>query len=217
LKAIKRNIFVLAALTGFGILTGSALLVFGGAMSEIRAQILLAGVVIASAVSAGFWLRGLSKLKIAQLIAENPILHISTAVISDISAEAAQPENIENTEVVVSYFGILLGEKIIKFNQDGIRLRAVEIGNDFISFTCGTEKKAQNIRLLRPAINPVTMEEISERFRFETGITPTRLKVLPELRQPAGGKQQILRQMRTAFTVRCKREKLGRCKCPLRK
>ena len=175
MKAIKRKNFVLAALTGFGILTGSMPFVFGGAMSEIRAQILLAGVVIASGVAAAFWLRGVGKLKIARLIAENPILHISTAVISDLSGEAAQPENIENTEVIVSYFGILLDEKIIKFNQDGIRLRAVEIGADFISFTYGTEKRTQNIRLLRPAINSAMLEQISERFRYETGITPTRL------------------------------------------
>jgi hypothetical protein len=175
LKAIKRKNFVLAALTGFGILTGSMPFVFGGAMSEIRAQILLAGVVIASGVAAAFWPQGVSKLKITRLIAENPILHISAAAISDISAEASQPENIENTEVFVSYFGILQGEKIIKFNQDGIRLRAVEIGTDFISFTYGTEKRTQNIRLLRPAINPQTIAEISEKFRYETGITPTLL------------------------------------------
>jgi hypothetical protein len=175
LKAIKRKFFVLVTLTGFGILTGGMLLVFGGAMSEIRAQILLAGVVIASGVTAAFWLRGVGKLKIARLIAENPILHINTAVVSDISAEATQPEDIENTEVIVSYFGILLGEKIIKFNQDGIQLRAMEIGNDFISFNYGTEKWAQNIRLLRPAINRAMLEQISERFCYETGITPTRL------------------------------------------
>ena len=175
MKAIKRKNFVLAALTGFGILTGSILLIFGGALSEIRVQILLAGTVIASIVAAGFWLRGLSKLKIARLITENPILHINTAVISDLSGEAAQPENIENTEVIVSYFGILLGEKIIKFNQDGIRLRTVEIGADFISFNCGTEKRTQIIRLLRPAIDPATLKQISERFRYETGITPTLL------------------------------------------
>ena len=175
MKAIKKKFFVLAALTGFGILTGGMLLSFGGAMSEIRAQILLAGVVIASAVAAGFWLRGVGKLKIARLIAENPILHISTAVISDLSGEAAQPENIENTEVIVSYFGILLDEKIIKFNQDGIRLRAVEIGADFISFTYGTEKRTRYIRLLRPAIDPATLEQICERFRYETGIAPTLL------------------------------------------
>ena len=175
MKAIKRKIFVLAALTCFGILTGVMLLVFGGGVSEIRAQIPLASVMIASAVAAGFWLRGVGKLKIARLIAENPILHIRTAVISDLSAEAEQPEDTESTEVIVSYFGILLDEKVIKFNQDGIRIRAAEIGGDFISLPYGTEKRAQNIRLLRPAINSAELAEILERFRYETGITPTLL------------------------------------------
>jgi hypothetical protein len=151
------------------------LLVFGGAMSEVRAQIILASVMIASVISAGFRIHECGKLKVARLIAENPILHIHTAVISDISGEAAQPGDIENTEVIISYFGILLDEKIIKFNQDGIRLRAVVIGSDYISFTYGTEKRTHNIRLLRPTIDPATMEEISERFRYETGITPTLL------------------------------------------
>jgi hypothetical protein len=175
LKAIKRRVFVPATLTGFGILTFGILLVFGGAIPEIRVQIFLAGVVIASGVAAAFWLRGVGKLKIAQLIAENPILHINTAVISDLSGESTQPRNTENIEIIVSYFGILLDDEIIKFNLDGIRLRAVEIGADFISFTYGTEKRTQNIRLLRPVINPDMLEQISERFRYETGITPTRL------------------------------------------
>ncbi len=175
LKAIRWRNHIFAALTGFGILTGAMLLVFGGATSEIRAQIPLAGVMMASVIPVGFWMRGRRKLKIARLIAENPILHIRTAVISDMSAEAAQPENTESTEVIVSYFGILLDGKIIKFNQDGIRLRAVEIGSDFISFTCGTEKRTQNIRLLRPAIDPAEILELSERFRYETGIIPTLL------------------------------------------
>ena len=172
MKAIKRKNFVLAALTGFGILTGVMLLSFGGGMSEIRAQIFLAGVIIFSAVAAEFWLQGLNKLKIARLIAENSILHIRTSVISDLSDEAEQQSNTEITEVIVSYFGILLDEKVIKFNQDGIRIRAVDIGGDFISFTYGTEKRTQNIRLLRPAIDPEELDKISEKFRYETGITP---------------------------------------------
>jgi hypothetical protein len=102
-------------------------------------------------------------------------MHIRTAIICDIFGEAAQLSEPESTEVIVSYFGILLDQKIIKFNQDGIRLRAVEIGGDFISFTYGTKKQTQNIRLLRPVIDPAEMEEISERFRFETGIIPALL------------------------------------------
>ncbi len=172
MKAIGKRNFIFAALTGVGILTVAMLLVFGGAMSETRAQILLASVMIASGIAAGFWLCEFRKLKIAQLIAENMILHIHTAVISDISAQAVQRSDTENTEVIVSYFGILLGEKIIKFNQEGIRLKAVEIGDDFISFTYGTEKRTQNIRLLRPAINSEELDKIAEKFRYETGITP---------------------------------------------
>ena len=175
MRAIRKRSFIFVAFTGFFVLTGVMLLVFGGAVFEIWSQIFLASVIIAGGISAGFWIRELGKLKIARLIAENPILHIHTAVISDISGEAAQRSDSENTEVFISYFGILLDEKTIKFNQDGIRLRAVEIGADFISLTYGTEKRTQNIRLLRPAIDPAAMEKICERFRYETGITPTLL------------------------------------------
>lgn len=175
MKAIRRRSYIFAVFTGFLILTGVGLLVAGGSTSEVRGQILPASVIIGSVILAGFWIREIGKLKIARLISESPILHIHTAVISDLSGEAAQPEESESTEVIISYFGILLDARIIKFNQDGIRLSAVEIGADFISFTCGTEKRTQNIRLLRPAINPQTIAEISEKFRYETGITPTLL------------------------------------------
>ncbi len=173
MNAIRKRNFVFAAFTGFGLLIAAILILIGGPISEIKTQMFLASVMIASGVSAGFWIRERGKLKVARLIAENPILHIRTATISNISQETAQPEDIENTEMFVSYFGILLDTKIIKFNQDGIRLRAVEIGPDFIVFTYGTEKRMQSTRLLRPPLDPAAMDEISERFRYETGITPT--------------------------------------------
>jgi hypothetical protein len=172
LKAIRKRCFIFETFTCFFILMGVILFVFGEAASEIRSQILLVSVVIAGGTAACFWIRELGKLKIASLIAEN---HIRTAVISDLSGEVAQPEEPESTEVFISYFGILLDAQIIKFNQDGIRLKAVEIGGDFISFTYGMEKRTRNIRLLRPAIDSAAMEEICERFRYEIGITPVLL------------------------------------------
>lgn len=172
MNAIRRKNFVFAILTGLGIFTVVMFLVFGGGMFTIRVHILLAGAMVASTVVAGFWLRGLGRLKIARLIAENPILHISTAVISDISVEAAQQSNTENCGTIVSYFGVLMDERIIKFNQGDIWLRAVEIGGDFISCTYGTKKRVQNIRLLRPIIDREELEKIAEKFRYETGITP---------------------------------------------
>ncbi|MGI6499186.1 MAG: hypothetical protein ACOX0U_10765 [Oscillospiraceae bacterium] len=175
MKTIKRRCFVFRAFTGFIILAGAVLLIFGKAVSETQTQVLLAVIIIAGGIAAGLWVRELGKLKIARLIAENPILHIRTAVISDLASEGAQPEERESIGATVSYFGILLDTKIIKFNQDSIRLKAVEIGEDFISFTYDKEKWMWNIRLLRPAIDPASMEKICERFRFETGITPTLL------------------------------------------
>lgn len=175
MKAIRKRSYIFVAFTGFFVLTVAMLLFFGGATSEIQAQVFLASLIIASGISAGFWIRELGKLKVARLIAENPILHIHTAVIRDLSGETAQRSDIESAEVFISYFGILLDEKTIKFNQDGIRLRAVEIGDYFISFTYGREKRTRYIRLLRPAIDPATMAESSERFRYETGIMPTLL------------------------------------------
>lgn len=173
MKAIKRKNIIWGAIAGLDTLTGGLLLAFGGGSLGARTQILLVGVVITSAVASASWLWGHTKLKTAQLIAENPLLLFRTAAISEMADELAQPIKIENTEVIVSYFGILLDAKIIKFNQDGIRLRAVEIGGNFISFTYGTEKRTQNIRLLRPAVNQEELEKIVERFRYETGITPT--------------------------------------------
>ena len=75
-------------------------------------------------------------------------------------------------EYIAAYFGILLDSKIIKFNQDGIRLKAVEIGCDFISLTYGTDKQVQNTRLLREAIDRGELKGIAEKFRYETGIVP---------------------------------------------
>jgi len=170
LSAIRKRCFIFAVFTGFFILIGAMLLIFSEAASEIQVQFLLVSISIVGGIAACFWIREFRKLKIARLIAENPILHMRTATISDISSETAQPEDIE---IFISYFGILLDAKVIKFNQDGIRLRAVEMGNDFISFTYGTEKWTRNIRLLHSVVDPASVEEISERFRYETGIMPT--------------------------------------------
>lgn len=100
---------------------------------------------------------------------ENPILRLCIAIISNISDRVAKSED---TDIVISYFGILIDTKIIKFNQNGIRLRDVEIGRDFISLSYGTDKKMQKIWLARPLINLVKLNEIVEKFRHETGIDP---------------------------------------------
>ena len=175
MKAIRQRSHILAASTGLGIIISILIFAFGIFRPEIQTHMLLPVSVAASGCTAGLWIREYRKLKTARLIVENQILYILPAMISDSAADASKPGCVENIEVFVSYFGILLDRKIIKFNQDGIRLKAVAIGDDFISFTYGTEKRMQNTRLLRSPIDRAAMDEIFERFRYETGITPTLL------------------------------------------
>lgn len=90
-------------------------------------------------------------------------MHIRTAVVSD---------GADDIEVFVSYFGILLDSRVIKFNQEGTFLKAVEIGRDYISLTYGTDKRVQSTRLLHAAIDDKEVDRIAEKFRHETGIVP---------------------------------------------
>lgn len=173
MEGIRKRNHLLAAKTGLCVLAGIILLFSGSGVAEPRTKVFLAGVVIAVGIGAGLWLRGVNQLKIARLISENPILQIYTSFISDLPTGPAQSRKIEKTDVIISYFGILLAESVIKFNQGGIRLWAVEIGNDSISFTYGSQKRTRVIRLLRPATSSAELNVIAEKIHYETGITPT--------------------------------------------
>lgn len=172
LKGIKQRNYLLAAFTGLGVVISALVFVCGIFIPDIQTHMLLTFTVVGSACAAGLWMQEYRKLKTARLIVENQILHIRPAVISDSAGNASKPEGAANIEVFVSYFGILMDTKIIKFNQDGIRLKTVEIGRDFISLTYGTDKRMQNTRLIRAAIDNGALEKIVEQFRYETGVMP---------------------------------------------
>lgn len=163
MKAIRQRRHILAAAAGLGILASVLILACGRTMPEIRTQILLTVSLPASACMAALWVQECRKLRIARLIAENQILHIRTAAIGD---------GADDIEVFVSYFGILVDSKIIKFNQESTFLKAVEIGRDYISLTYGTDRRVQSTRLLHAAIDDEEAERIAERFHRETGIIP---------------------------------------------
>lgn len=172
MRAIRQRSYFFAASAGLGIMISVLILACGILTPEIQTQMLLTVTFAASGCLAGLWMREYRKLKTVRLIVENQILHIRPVVISDKACDTAKPEDAENIEVFVSYFGILLDSKIIKFNQDGILLKAVEIGRDFISLTYGTDKRIQNTRLLHATIDNGELEKIAEQFRYETGIVP---------------------------------------------
>ena len=109
------------------------------------------------------------KLMAAKAITESAIIYIQPAV-----HRGDGGENIgEAVGMCVSCFGIMLGGRIIKFNQNGIWLRNVEIGRDYISFDYGAkDEKLQNIRLLYSRPGEDILAGIIEKFRKETGVVP---------------------------------------------
>ncbi len=112
-------------------------------------------------------------MKATQLIVENQILHIQPAVLRKGDSRETETKVCETVEMFVSCFGILLGSKIIKFNQDGIRLKAVEIGGDYVSIDYGTNMNIWNVRLLYARPDSAALGDIVEKFHYETGIMPT--------------------------------------------
>ena len=115
-----------------------------------------------------------NELKDAKGIMGSAVIRIQPAVLCAESAgEKEEAKRLhERTCIYVSYFGILAGAQVIKFNRDGIKLKAVEIGGDHISFAYGAGADTHNIRMLysRPADDAVA--DIVENFRKHTGIIP---------------------------------------------
>jgi hypothetical protein len=128
----------------------------------------------AGLIAAFFFFIMNQRLTAARLIVENQILHIQPAVecVRD-STKESEAESCETVEMFVSCFGILLGSKVIKFNQEGIRLKAVEIGRDYLSLDYGRDTDIRSIKLIHSRPGSDVLEGIIEKFRYETGITPT--------------------------------------------
>lgn len=110
------------------------------------------------------------RLKVARLIVENQILHIQPAVIHEHIGEDITTLSNSSVEVFVSCFGILLDSKVIKFNQNDIRLKTVELDQDFICLTYGTKEKVSSTKLLHGKINESELDQISHSFLYETGL-----------------------------------------------
>lgn len=121
------------------------------------------------------------ELTAARAIAETAVLRIYPAVISVQSEHEKKKwkKLCEESAAYVSCFGILLGKTVVKFNQDGIKLRNVEIGKSHICFkyevpadeySMDTEK--QSIRLLYSRPDGDELAEIVEAFSTHAGVIP---------------------------------------------
>jgi len=112
----------------------------------------------------------------AQVITENTIIRIQLAEMhGQTEWDKEEAEKIRETFVIsISTFGILLGNKIINWGGSSEnRLKAVEIGSDYISIDHGTKENQQNIRLLYTRPGEDELAEIIEKFQYETNVVPS--------------------------------------------
>lgn len=117
---------------------------------------------------AWMWRRESKRLEIARLIVDNHLLMIPTAYYHGMDPK----QHDLGMDIYISYFGILLGSRIIKFNQDKIALKRMEIRFDALSFIFGNNISEDSIQILWPCPSKEEAEHIAERFHYETGVVP---------------------------------------------
>ncbi|NLD99316.1 MAG: hypothetical protein GX640_05530 [Fibrobacter sp.] len=106
----------------------------------------------------------------ATLIWDNRIFSIPSTLIS---LSGNQVKN-ENTETVVSTFGMLVNGKIYSWGLngiDGVRLHYVRIDREMMCLTFGDANKTMRVELLHGMTHQQAVENTAEKLRFETGIT----------------------------------------------
>ena len=159
LNTIKRKLMIYMMLSSLGILI--SLMLFA-----VHFHIVVVFSIVTTILFLGFSLNEYRRYAFARLIIENKIIHIEAA---ETESESKKKKSLE---IFVSCFGILLDSKIIKFNTEGISLKKVEIGHDYILIAYGKGEKCETIKLLHSSINEPELRDIIEKFRRETGIIP---------------------------------------------
>ena len=174
MKAIRQRLLVLAALTVLGLLVSFPLFSKDSIIFYIDRSLFVVFVFPLSILLLTLFIREYKKYIFAQLIIENKIINIQAVKTEQKSEKVSTTcSPIQDAEIFISCFGILIGSRVIKFNIDGIHLKKVEIGNDFICIVYGKDENNDTIRLLHGVIDKQELQSIVNRFRFETGIIPT--------------------------------------------
>jgi hypothetical protein len=124
---------------------------------------------VISAVLLVFLIRESYLLYHANLIWNNCILAVPSAIIST----SFSNEKREVEEIIVSTFGILIGNKIYKWGMNGIsgvRLKAIEIDRSWIFLSFGDDDENMQVKLLHGMADIEEVEGIQEKFWNETGV-----------------------------------------------
>ena len=176
MKVIKKRIFILGFMTLLGMVTTITFSLLYTVALQINVKTILLITFFISILLALLCINELKKLRLAQLIKDNTILHIFPVISWEKNDGDPKYDYQKGMEVLISYFGILLGANIIKYNQDNIKLKSVEVSRNFISITYGKDKQVKNTRIYYPPIEISDLNIIVSKFLFETGIKPTIIK-----------------------------------------
>ncbi|NPV91264.1 MAG: hypothetical protein HPY50_10895 [Firmicutes bacterium] len=172
MKEIRQRARLLMAATGIGVTASTFMLLQDRGILMLQPKTFLAFAIPATMLSAALAILEYKKLKTAELIVENQILYIQPAVIDAGVRGKGSASSDGDIEVFISGFGILLDSKVIKFNQDGVYLKDVEIGREYMCLTYGTNTSTRKTRILHAAMDSREVQDIVEKFRFETGVVP---------------------------------------------
>ncbi len=112
------------------------------------------------------------KIMMAKLILDNGIIHLkeTRVILSNAGNEYQTKDTV--AETIVSCFGLLLGTKIIKYNQDHINLKSVELSEKYMTLVYESKYGSKKIRIHHAPMTVPERIRISETFRYETGVKP---------------------------------------------
>lgn len=127
------------------------------------------GPAVLALLAAVYFYRQMQRLKVAKLIQDNVVLTIPAAKVLSSKDIASSPEEAGKKQVIVSIFGVLAGDKVYKFNCEGIRLFSMKIDKEFIFFTYGSREKQRYLRLTHGLSREEDLQRITEIFRYNTG------------------------------------------------
>jgi hypothetical protein len=111
----------------------------------------------------------------AKLILDNVIKHIRVAKAHELNKESYLGFSGDYFfDIYISSFGLLIGDKVVKFNVEKSLLTDITIGDGYFRFKYLEGENLKAVEVMTGEINEREIENLIEKFRYETGVIPQR-------------------------------------------
>ena len=166
MRILRRSAMLYTGAAGLCLASAAAAWISFSSAAHALYFCLLPGAVVFGVLA----VRALRCLSAARLIEENEILRIaslrSETVGKKKGADFAPGPGIV---IVVSCFGILAGDRVVRYNTGGIHLTGVEIDPCEICLTCEKGGRRRKIRILCRWKDREQMKQAAQTLFYETG------------------------------------------------